>query len=129
MTQISRRMLLGGLGVTTLAVGSASYLGCTLQEGQLATLPDHKHLDVLLSDLVDATRIGRAARTQFGRPALYVAATNAPQVRDAMTIPCAVKRRIHLRQAVRADFGAGAIVICDRLVLSETEAMVAGLRA
>jgi hypothetical protein len=129
MSLFSRRRLLSGLGITALAAGGVSYFSCTVGGDQIADLSQPETLDVLLADLVDAPRIGKAARARFGLPLLHSAAAQAPQIQTALSIPCAVTRRAHLRQATRTDFATGAIVVCDRLVLSETEVIIAGLRA
>lgn len=129
MSLVSRRTLVGGLGMAALAVGGTSYFLCTLNNEQRAELQHSDRLDVLLADLVDAPRIGRAARQIFGLKALEMAAWQLTQIRTAISIPCAVARRAHLRQAVSLDFHKSAILVCDRLVLSQTEVIVAGLRA
>ncbi|MEM8616229.1 MAG: hypothetical protein AAGF20_04765 [Pseudomonadota bacterium] len=130
MGRFPRRKILSGLGLTAVAIGGTSYLGCAIVEPeQEAALVQAERLDVLLDDLVDAARIGRAARADFGLETLQHAATRAHALQRALDISCAASRRDYLRQASAADFKAGAIVVCDRFVLSEKEVIVAGLRA
>ena len=125
MSKLTRRFLLGS-GVTVLVLGGASLMTCRAASRDLALRYDR--LDVLLPDMVDYRRIGRAFRTKMGQEKLYAVAFGNQHIYKATARECAATRRELLRSGVCEDFRAGKIVLCDRLVLSETECIVAGLR-
>ena len=129
MARISRRRILGGLGLTALGAGGISFLGCRFTAEERALLDSLERLDVALPDLIDAPRVGHAARAEFGWQVLSLAALSAPTTREALAMPCAVRRGAHLRAAVRSEFGRRETALCDRVVLSRTEIIIAGLRA
>lgn len=126
MGRITRRLMVGGGAALALGAAAAggSRVACT-RAGRVAAL---RRLDVLLPHLVDARRIGSAYRAEHGIGACLAEAEARPALVEALTLSCDASRLDRLEAAIRADFAAGDIVICDRLVLSRTECIVAGLR-
>lgn len=125
MGKVTRRFILGS-GVTLVVVGAGSYLGCALLPSDEAA--GFERLDVMLADIIDPARIGRAARATIGWDVLRSEAHANLCIVEAMRIDCAVTRRAHLQAGSRVDFANNKIVLCDRFVTSYTETIVAGLR-
>jgi len=127
MRFVTRRNILGGVGSAAVAMGLTSYIGCMFENDELVAKMEP--LDIILPDLVDASRIGEAARLHFGMDDLYQAALSNSQIMSALSISCERTRRSHLLKASQAEFGTRQVIVCDKFVLSRIEVIAAGLRA
>lgn len=125
MSSLTRRFFVGS-GLTIAAVGGTSLWACSA--GQQAQSAHLDRLDILLADMVEPARVGKAFRRDLGQDRLHEAAAHNSHIVEALKHTCVSSRRDLLRQGVRDDFAQGRVVLCDRFVLSETECVVAGLR-
>ena len=125
MGGLTRRLMIGSAGAVVIVSG-ASWLACRSGGAVTAEL---RQIDVLLDGMIGPARIGRAMRAGYDDDQMVGLALDLPHVRAAMGIGCASTRLGLLRAATRQEFTAGQIVLCDRLVVSRTEALVAGLFA
>lgn len=124
MRILSRRNVLISASAV-VAAGGASYFGCVFSDDpKVAGL---KRLEVLLTQIFDPARVGTAVEEVFGQDAILETAMADPGFSDAVRIDCDVSRLSFLQDKSRQDFASGRIMVCDRFVLSRTEAIVAGL--
>ena len=126
MRRLTRRVLIG-TGVSVAVLGTASVLACRQTSSREAVSYDR--LDFLLATLVDPLRIGRAVRELVSIDTLFELARQNGDLQRAVAYDCVETRRGIVMARVRNDFLANDIVVCDRMVLSRTECIVAGLRA
>lgn len=125
MASLTRRILIGSSAGAVVMAG-ASLLACnTLSDPRQAR---YDRLDLLLDDIVDPIRIGRAFRAAVGESRLADYAAHSPWIAEITRIDCPATRRALWHETVRADFRSGNVVLCDRFVLSNMECVVAGLR-
>lgn len=129
MAKTSRRLFLG-FGGSLILLSAGSVLACRsgVKEVQENAQALYDRLDVLLSDLVDPIRIGRASRSEMGLDRLLAQAQGNSSIREIITHDCPATRRAIWRERIRSDFQSGNIVLRDRFIVSTSESIVAGLR-
>ena len=123
MGKKTRRFFLG-TGLVAAGAAGASVLAC----GGLTEQAAWHRLDILLPRMRDPVRVGLASRAAFGLDHLLQAAEAHGPIATALRTECPATRLDTLATAIRADFAARDIVLCDRFVMARTEGIVAGLR-
>ena len=112
--------LLGGLGL----VGAGSVAVCSRR---IAAAEASLRLAEALPEVFAPARL--AAHWQGPRdPDRLAAAVMArPHLLAALETDCIASRRAHVRAQIVADFAAGAMVVADRLVVADSECLIAAL--
>ncbi|MEM6890611.1 MAG: hypothetical protein AAF636_21135 [Pseudomonadota bacterium] len=125
---IARRGLLMTAG--SLAALGAVGIGGSLvwcNQRSVAALPLDR-LDIVLSDIPDAGRIGRAFLAEHGAEQVAAAFLDQADMQSALSLTCDATRRSALRAAFRADFARGDCLTFEGWILSRSECLVAALR-
>lgn len=125
---IARRGLLVTAG--SLAVLGAGGIGGSLvwcNQRTLSALPLER-LDIVLSDIPEAGRIGRVFLEQHGPQQVAAAFLEQADMQSALSLTCDATRRTALRAAFRADFARGDSLTLEGWVVSRSECLVAALR-
>lgn len=124
MSVLRRTFLISG-GALVLA-GAGSVLACRNRSEALAQLD---RLDVLLPTIRQAQAVGAQVRAIAEPDALLDAALMRPHIAQALALDCPASRSAVMARGIRHEFAAGRVQVAARFVLSDTECLVAGLRA
>lgn len=125
-----RRIVTTGVAslATVSVAGGASLLACGTQEPP-ETLAALDRLDEALWDIKFAKRISNAVNADVSQTDILAAVNAHPTLQSAMHTTCPTTRRAQIRDICRQDFKTGDTLVVDRLVVSKTECLIAGLRA
>jgi len=119
----------GVASVATVGVaGGASLLACGTEEDP-NTLAALDRLDEALPDIKFADRLAMAVKAEVPEQDMLTAVRTHPALQKAMHTSCPATRRAQIRTICQDDFKTGDWLVVDRLVVSKTECLIAGLRA
>lgn len=128
---VTRRRVVatGAASIATIGVaGGASVLVCGTEE-PAETLASLDRLDEALADIKFAKRLSTAVKAEVPEHTILAAVQTHPTLQSAMHTTCPVTRRAQIRAICQDDFKTGDYLVIDRLVVSKTECLIAGLRA